>query len=275
MPPKQKSQPPPPGISLGETATRFLATISTESRNKAQGEVFKFVRWYGEERHIDTLTGPEVANYSEQYYISTTTSTDNLSFVKKFLAYAQKQGFVPSNLAAHIRIKKLSSKGVAGGSARAEEPVLLTGGGYTDLVDRLVLLKSERPKIAEEIRKAAADKDFRENAPLEAAREKLGHLEGQIRELEDTLKRAKVAEVAQESSLKASIGDIVTLEDKSTGDKVKLTLVGAREANVKQGKISIVSPMGQAMFNKEVGDAVNVNAPSGVISYSILDITRG
>ncbi|MCX6005228.1 MAG: transcription elongation factor GreA [Chloroflexi bacterium] len=215
-----------------------------------------------------------MANYSEQYYISTTKSPDNLNFIKIFLAYAQKQSFISSNLAVHIRVKKLPSKSVSHGTTRAEEPVLLTGQGYTELIDRLTVLKSERPIIADEIRKAAADKDFRENAPLEAAREQLGHLEGQIRELEDTLKRAKIAEAEQESNLKAYIGDTVTLEDKTSGDKVKLTLVGSREANVKQGKISVISPMGQALFNKEIGESVNVNAPSGVISYSILDIIR-
>ena len=71
---------------------------------------------------------------------------------------------------------------------------MLTSQGYEEIKNKLAALKEERPKIAEELRRAAADKDFRENAPLEAAREKQGHIEGQIRELENTVKRAKVVE---------------------------------------------------------------------------------
>ncbi len=274
MPSKQKPQLSKPGATLGETATQFLSTISSDLKAEVHQEIFKFIRWYGEERQISSISGQEVANYSEQFYNSATQSPEHLNIVKRFLTYAYKQGFTSSNFGTHIRIKKIPTKASTGVAVKAEEPVILTSHGYQELKNKLASLKNERPMIAEELRRAAADKDFRENAPLEATREQQGHIEGQIRELEDTLKRAKLAEAGLGKGVKVSIGDTILLEDQGTGEKLDFTLVGSREANVKQGKISIISPMGQVLFNKEIGDTVNVNAPSGIISYKILDIKR-
>ena len=271
---KHKSQLIKPGLSLGEIATLFLTTIPIESKPEAQQGIYRFIRWYGEDKQADTLTAQEVVNYVEQYYTSTAGSLDNLTFIKRFLSYAYKQGYISSNLGTHVRIKKVSHKSSSYSPVKIEEPVILTSQGYAELKDRLAILKNERPRLAEELRKAAADKDFRENAPLEAAREQQGYLEAQIREIEDILKRAKIAESEQQSSIRVSIGDMVTLEDKQSGEKIKYILVGSRESNVKQGKISIASPMGQSLFSREIGETINVNAPLGTISYHILDITR-
>ena len=151
---------------------------------------------------------------------------------------------------------------------------MLTRQGFEEIKARLAVLKEERPKIAEELHKAAADKDFRENAPLEAAREKQGHIEGQIRQLEDTLKNAEVIESSSETSIRITLGDTVHISDLASGEKINYIVVGAKEANIKLGKISIVSPMGQALFNKETRDVINVSTPSGILSYEIIEIVR-
>jgi transcription elongation factor GreA len=275
MPSTHKHNPTDSDLSLGQTTTRFLATIPPESSARVQQEVFKFIRWYGDNKKVSSLTGQEVANYSEQLNTSSAQSADHLTTVKQFLAYAYKQGFSHTNLAPHIRIKKIASKKrLAPSTARAEEPVMLTSQGYEELKNKLSELKEERPKMAEELRKAAADKDFRENAPLAAARERQGHIEGQIRELEETVKRAKVVKTVKESVLRVTLGDLVAISYVETGEKINYTLVSAREANIKQGKISMVSPMGQSLFNKEIGDDFEVNAPSGVLKYKIIEINR-
>jgi len=124
------------------------------------------------------------------------------------------------------------------------------------------------------LRRAAADKDFRENAPLEAAREKQGHIEGQIRNLENTLKRARVIDSLEEKGLKITMGDSVVLSYVESGERIEYMLVSSKEANIQQGKISLVSPMGQALFNKEAGDMLEVAAPSGVLTYKIIEILR-
>jgi transcription elongation factor GreA len=274
MPSKQKRQNTDSDSNLGQAVTGFLSTISPESAPKVQQEVFKFVRWYGENKKVSSLTGQEVANYSEQLGTASAQSSEHLTIVKQFLLYMFKQGLSSINLAPLIRIKKVASRTSSAPTAKAVEPIMLTSQGYEELKKKLSTLKEERPKIAEELRKAAADKDFRENAPLEAAREKQGHIEGQIRDLEDTVKRAKVVESTSEGVIRVTIGDLVTISYVETGEKINYTLVSGKEANIGQGKISMVSPMGQAMFNKEIEDIFEVNAPSGVLRYKIIKIAR-
>jgi transcription elongation factor GreA len=274
MPSRQKRNIDDQDYSLGQAATRFLLTVSPESATKVQQEVFKFVRWFGEDRKVSSLTGQEISIYSEQLNTTSSRSSDHLTNVKLFLTFVHKQGLTAVNLAAHIRIKKVNAKTAGSARSRIEEPIVLTSQGYEDLKRKLSALKDERPRIVEELTKAAADKDFRENAPLEAAREKQGHIEGQIRELEETIKRAKVAEMVNEGTLRVTLGDKVTISDMDTGEKIEYTLVGSKEANIRVGKISMASPMGQPMFNKEVGDIFEVNAPSGVLKYKIVEIIR-
>jgi len=274
MPSKRRSQSSNPEIILGETVGLYLSSVSSELSSGIQQDVFKFVRWYGETRQMASLTGQEIANYSEQLNSSPNKSIEHLNAVKQFLIYAHKQGFTAANLSAHVRVKKLPIKATVKSQGKAEEAIMLTSQGFEELKNKLSALKEERPKMADELRKAAADKDFRENAPLAAAREKQGHIEGKILELENTIKRAKVVEVSTESVLRITIGDVVTISDITSAEKINYTLVGSKEANIKQGKISIVSPMGQALFNKQIGDILEVNAPSGILKYKIMEISR-
>ena len=259
---------------MGEAATHYFSSLPSNTAAPIQQEVFKFIRWYGEERPIINLTGQEVANYSEQFGVATTKSTEHLHAVKTFLAFAYKQGVISTNLSAHIRVKKPATRRPPSSSLKAEDPIMLTQNGYNEMKSKLMWLKEERPKVTEEIKKAAADKDFRENAPLQAAREKQGHIEGQIRDLEETLKKARVLESNDKTGIKITMGDTVAITDTASGEKINYTIVSSQEANIKQHKISLASPMGQAIFNKEAGDLLEVNAPSGVLTYKIVEITR-
>jgi transcription elongation factor GreA len=276
MPPKRNSNSINQEISLGETANQFLSTVSS-TQATIQQEIFKFIRWFGEERAVSSITGQEIVNYSDQINFSTNTSNDHLTAVKQFLLYAHKKALTPSNLAPLVRIKKITVKSSISSSSRAkaDEAIMLTSQGFEEMKAKLAKLKEERPKIAEELNRAAADKDFRENAPLEAAREKQGHVEGQIRQLEDTMKRAKIVEAVSDDVLRVMIGDCVTISEIESGEEIIYTLVSSREADIKHGKISSASPMGQSLFNKETGELLEVIAPSGVIKYKILKITRG
>lgn len=259
---------------MGEAATHYFSSLPASSAGNIQQEVFKFIRWYGEERPIINLTGQEIAGYSEQFGVANAKSAEHLHEVKTFLAFAFKQGVTSSNLSAHIRAKKPVSKRPSSTSVKAEEPIMLTQNGYDEMKSRLMSLKDERSRVTDEIKKAAADKDFRENAPLHAAREKQGHIEGQIRELEETLKKARVFESADKEGIRIAMGDTVALTDTVSGEKINYTIVSSQEANIKQHKISLASPMGQAIFNKEAGDLLEVNAPSGVLKYKIIEIIR-
>lgn len=134
-------------------------------------------------------------------------------------------------------------------------------------------LRNQLPGVIEEIQKAAADKDFAENAPLAAARERKAHLEGRIQELESTLNRARV--MAENRGLsKAKLGDTVKLCDLASGRELAYVLVDPREASPARGRLSVASPLGRVILEKEQGDTVEVAAPAGVFRYRIDGIVR-
>ncbi|MBM4453696.1 MAG: transcription elongation factor GreA [Chloroflexi bacterium] len=258
--------------TLGQSATQFLLTLSPDERLKCQQEIYRFVRWYGEGRRIGELSIPEVANYAEQITSSTTEITEKLASIKAFLVYNYKQGLTKTNLSIHLKTKKTPLKLHARPARLRRKEAILTAKGRASLEAELAALKNERPLIAEELQKAAADKDFRENAPLEAAREHQGQLEARIRELEAILKAAKDMEEKQASNYEINIGDTVLLCELTSNEEVRYTLVDAREANPLDGKISTASPVGQALLGRNKGDKIEVRVPAGVITYEIKDI---
>ena len=150
-----------------------------------------------------------------------------------------------------------------------EEQIVITRQGYEDAQNKLEQLKREQPLVREEITRAAADKDFKENAPFHAAREKMSYLKGEIQRLEDTLRLAKIVESNTDNS-KIGLGDTIIIEDLDDEQRSTYTLVGPREANMREGKVSISSPLGQALMGANVGDTVDVKAPAGVVSYNIV-----
>ena len=272
-----KNKPDLPSLhcTLGEAATRFLVTLPTENRLKVQQKVNKFVRWYGEKRFISELTAPEISTYAEQAHASATDSAEKLEPIKEFLSYAFKQGFTSSNLAPQIKFKKSTTKAKQSTKHQMEKTISLTAQGFSELEADLAALKNERPRVTEEIRRAAADKDFRENAPLAAAREYQGHLEGRISELESALKKATIINDKPIAHHKAGLGDIIVLKDLTANTQITYTLVDAREANPIKGKISIVSPIGKAIIGHTKGDTIKVVAPAGTLPYQIEDIKQG
>lgn len=258
-------------VSLGEAATRFLASLPEQERAINQQEINQFILWYGWKQPIGELTPPKVANYAERIATSGADPARKLSPVKAFLTYAKKEGLTRTNLSVHLRAKKVSTTLVGG---KPLPPVhALTPQGRTELEAELTRLKAERPRVAEELHRAAADKDFRENAPLDAAREYQGQLESRIRELENILK-ATTVEQAPPVATKVRIGDTVRIYDLATCEVVCYTLVSPSEANPGKGKISIESPTGKALLGKEAGQEAEVIAPRGKFSYRVEQIVR-
>lgn len=255
--------------SLGEAARLFLATLSPEEREISQPEVYKFVRWYGWERPLAGLTAPEIANYAERLSLSDTDYSKKLELIRAFLAYAKKVGWSKTNLAIHLKAKKVKAESTLLVRQGLLENVSLTQQGYVELEAELAALKSKRPQLIEEMRRAAADKDFRENAPLAAAREQRGHLEGRIRELEETLKAATIIGEEQKSDLKANIGDSLVLCDLASGEELRYIIVDPREVDPTHGKISSASPLGRALIGRGEGEIVEVAVPAGKLRYQV------
>ena len=139
----------------------------------------------------------------------------------------------------------------------------------------LTALKSKRPQIIDEIHRAAADKDFKENAPLAAAREDLSHLEGRVKNLEETLKSAVLIGDQPKITLKASIGDGIVLLDLVSGEELNYTIVSPREVNPAKGKISNASPIGKAIIGRAQGDTIEIKVPAGRLRYKIKQVGSG
>jgi len=232
-------------------------------------ELSRFVAWCGRERSVIELTPSEVANYAQHVGLGGLESAQRLNPVKAFLGFWKDEGWIPNGLAAHLRIPRASTKRV-GSAYREERSSQLTQEGYDRLVTQLEVLKEDRVNVVEDIRRAMEDKDFRENAPLEAAKERQGFTESRIRELEAAITHAQIlARKASRPSQRAVVGAKVTLEYVDTGKKVMYTLVDVREADASSGKISTVSPVGLALLNRFVGEEVTVNVPKGTLRYLI------
>jgi len=261
-------------LSLGEAAGRFLADLPPGESGSSQQEIYKFVRWFGVERPLAGLTAAEVANYAERVSLSDTDYTRKLELVRAFLAYAKKKGWSKTNLAIHLKARKGKTRIRASSRQGSPEAIFLTQEGYAEMAAELANLENKRPEVIDEMRKAAADKDFRENVPLEAAREKRGQLEGRIMELEETLKSAVVIGGNEQAALRVSVGDSVILGDLDSGEELRYMLVSPREVDPTRGKISTASPIGQAVVGKGPGDTVEVTVPAGRLRYQIKQIER-
>jgi transcription elongation factor GreA len=154
----------------------------------------------------------------------------------------------------------------------AAAPSQLTAEGQASLSAELEALKARRPGIAEELRRAMMDKDFRENAPLDAAREHQAHVEGRIRQLEAILKHAEVIGGQTAPGAKTHLGSTVILRDLASGSAVRYVLVSPSEVSPAEGKISIASPVGKAILSRTVGDEVEVSVPAGSLRFRIEEI---
>jgi transcription elongation factor GreA len=152
----------------------------------------------------------------------------------------------------------------------------ITPDGYSKLKDELErLLKIERPSIIKAIAEARAHGDLSENAEYHAAKERQSFIEGRIQELKTKIALADVIDPAKISQNKVAFGARVKVIDLSNDEEKTFMLVGPDEADAKNGKISISSPVGKALINKEIGDVVNVKAPSRNMEYEILEINFG
>jgi len=261
-------------LSLSEAASRFLASLASEERGISQQEVYKFVRWFGWEQPLARLSPPEVANYAQRLSLSDTSYMKNFGLIRAFLIYASKQGWCKSNLAAHFKTRLGKTRLPASAKRDSSQNTPLTRQGYAELEAELVTLKGRRTQIIDDMRRAAADKDFRENAPLEAAREEHGQLVGRISELEGILKSATMIDEKQVITLKASIGDSVLLRNVASGEEMRYMIVSPREADPTKDRISSASPIGKAVLGRRRGEIMEVVAPAGNLRYQIKQIER-
>jgi transcription elongation factor GreA len=146
----------------------------------------------------------------------------------------------------------------------------MTAEGLAKLEEELKYLKnSARPEVIRAIAQAREHGDLSENAEYHAARDRQSFIEGRVGELEDKIARAEVIDVSKLSGKTVKFGATVSLIDEDTEEKLTYQIVGQDEADVKQGRIAITSPLARALIGKRTGEVVEVNTPKGEKAYEI------
>ncbi|MDQ7075377.1 MAG: transcription elongation factor GreA [Gammaproteobacteria bacterium] len=150
----------------------------------------------------------------------------------------------------------------------------LTLRGAEKLREELRILKTvERPKVIEAIAEARAHGDLKENAEYHAAREQQSFIEGRIKEIDGKLSNAQVIDITNiDAHGRVIFGATVDLLNVETDEEVTYQIVGEDEADIKQGMISVNSPIARALISKEEGDVADVRAPGGNIEYEIIEV---
>ena len=149
----------------------------------------------------------------------------------------------------------------------------MTPEGHAKLKEELGRLKSEeRPRIIREIGTAREHGDLSENAEYHAAKDRQGMIEARISELESKIGLAEVIDISNLSGDYIQFGAEVTVVDEKTDEKSTYQIVGADEAEVNEGRLSISSPLARALIGKTSGDAIEINTPNGARNYEILNV---
>ena len=156
------------------------------------------------------------------------------------------------------------------------EKIPMTVDGYARLEAELKHLKSsERPAVIRAIAEARDHGDLSENAEYHAARERQSFIEGRVAELEDKIARAEVIDVSKLSGKAIKFGAKVTLADVDNDEESTYQIVGAEEADVDKGRLSVTSPLARALIGKQTGESVEVATPRGAKSYEVVTVAFG
>lgn len=259
--------------NIGDAAARFLSQLDTARRRLARGEVTRFVRWFSADQTMDRLRPHEVEGFAASLSATDTDNARKLDQVRAFLNYARKQNWVETNLSVHMKLKRAPRRKTRVPAGMRQRPsVVLSIEGRAELEAELVTLQEREPVVRTEMTRAAADKDFRENAPYHAAKEEMGHIKGRIQDIEETLKAATVLVDRQARDNRVCIGSVVCVSDMADDKQFTYTVVDTRESDPRRGKISSSSPVGQSLIGRDPGCVVEVATPAGKMRLRILQI---
>ena len=150
----------------------------------------------------------------------------------------------------------------------------LTKEGLVKLQAEHKSLRSQKRELTEEVSKAAAMGDLRENAEYHAARERLQHVAKRLAELDGKLGHVQIIDELDVKAGEARVGATVTLEDEQAKERVNYRLVGPDEADPQNGKLSIASPLGKLLLGKKKGERFTLSLPKALVPYRVIKIER-
>ena len=271
-------------LSIDQAVDQFIKYLNDGRQTMTgQQELLRFRDRMGKDKPMSVLHAVEVGEYARWATENVEDTASRLDPVKRFLTYAHRKRWTEISLsryaAAPRRNRRRSRKsepdanGSAGAGSDGSIPTArLSQERHLELQAELQRLRDDLPQIRDAVRLARSDGDVRENAPLDAAREQQSMVERRIRQLEADLARVEIVDAASADTEKVSIGARVTLHDLTASQQRVFTLVDVREADVSAGKISTVSPIGQALMGHSPGEVVTINTPRGAMEYRIESI---
>lgn len=260
--------------TLGDAFKEYLDSLKPGQRVADEAFVKHYVSFVGYEQTIDTLSGSRVESYVETRITSTDPNAEvRVAALKRWFQYLKKKGHTTENFGIHVRVRRSGRAASGAQRTRVEEaPIEMTQEGLDQLQRELAELESNRPELVKAISIAREDKDFRENAPLDAAREALGYNEGRVKAIQEALKRAVVVRGGRDE--RSSLGSTVQVTRLNDEKALSYKLVSANEANAREFRISVESPVGKQLLGRAPGDEVVVEAPSGAIHLRIDAVTH-
>ena len=258
-----------PSVSLGQAFSEYLDSLKPTDRHKHEGYVRKYIEHVGADVQLSFLSGARVESYAEQQIRSSDPKAqERVESLKNWFQFLKKRGYVTVNYGIHIRVRRAVGRSSGAAQVRIQEaPVEMTAEGLQGLKAELESITSQRADLVHAVSLAREDKDFRENAPLEAAREALAFADQRQKQIETALKRAVV--VRRTGGDVSTVGSTVKVTRLDKAEEREFKLVGQREANAREQKISVESPVGKELLGRRVGDEVQVSVPSGTIHYRI------
>lgn len=262
------------GITLKQALRKYADTTGAR-KDEIIAELTRFVRWFGEDRTASTISPSEVGEFSDTHYErSSTPDFKHLRDVRDFLSYLRRSKLVTVSLAHHVRVARSGRPESKLEQRMNRDEIRLTKEGYDNLVKELKGLEQEQVKNAEDIRRAAADGDIRENSPLDAAREEQGRIAAKISEVENTLKLASIIDSKQKATGKVRVGSKVKVASPALQKVTEYQIVSSSESNPIKGKISAQSPFGKALLRGHIGSEIEVTAPNGTkLAYTIKSVS--
>ena len=274
------------GMTVAEAIHEYLSSLTEGDRAAQQADLQRFLRWLPGDARMEKLRGEEIERYQEQIERSGADQS-RLEPVRTFLTAAHKRHWTEFNFGKLIKLKRAarstgrkplttrlsdysaSANALPAASANGDDIAHITREGYDELKKELDYLTTEkRAEIAHDLAEARIDKDFRENAPFDAAKQHQAEVETRINQLQRIIATAQIVDTRQNGG-RIGIGASIVLRDLTHDEELSYTLVGSSEANPRAGKISIASPVGRALIDRRAGDEVAVEAPLGVIRYRV------
>jgi transcription elongation factor GreA len=262
-------------ITLGEALNEYLGSLKPAQRHEQEGYVRKYVEHADPSTLTSALSGSRVESYAEaQIRSSDPNAQRRVEALKAWFQFLKKKNYCGSNFGVNVRVRRTGGRAGANAVRIEEAPIEMTADGIESLKRELAELESKVPELVRAIEVARSDGDLRENAPYHAAREALAFSNDRKQRIETSLKRAVVVDSSGRDESLAALGSMVTVTQIERNRQETYQLVGAREANARERRISVESPVGARLIGKRVGDEVEVEAPQGTMRYRIDSVAQ-